>query len=117
MSTASQPVDVTKAANANRWTYLLCLPGWAVIAFCGAVVVAIKTNRALVDPLISKPAVYLPTACVIASPFCWFWAAMRVFRRWRREGVLQPLVTSFVALSGIVTLASWVVLAYFARGK
>ena len=117
MSTASQPADVIKTQNGNGWTYLLCLPGWTVIAFCAAVVVAIKTNRALVDHLISKPAVYLPTACVIASPLCWFWAAMRVFRRWKREGVLEPLVTSFVALSGIVMLASWVVLAYFARGK
>lgn len=117
MSTASQPADVIHTQNGNRWTYLLCLPSWAVIAFCAAVVVAIKTNRALVDHLISKPAVYLPTACVIASPFCWFWAAMRLFRRWKREDVLQPLVTSFVALSGIIMLVSWVVLAYFARGK
>ncbi|MGE5109742.1 MAG: hypothetical protein ACM3JB_02720 [Acidobacteriaceae bacterium] len=116
MSTASQPADVIKTGNDNRWTYLLCLPGWAVIAFCVAVVVAIRIDRALVDHLISKPAVYLPTACVIASPFCWLWAAKRILQRWRRERVLERLVTSFVALSGVVMVASWVVLAHFARG-
>ena len=117
MTTIPPPQLDARPPRSNLLLYLLCLPSWTVVGYCVVVYSALKLAPSFGRALIHRPAVYIPTALVIMGPFCWFSAALKVFKRWRRDRNTDLRLWVVVGLSGVVMVVSWVVLAHFARVK
>ena len=101
------------ARNTSIW--LFCLPCWILAAYALVVVAVAKLAPAYTHVVVSKKFTLLPALLAIASPFLWLVAAGKSFRRYRRTGLRVPATWSFLLLSGLVMLATWVILLDFSR--
>lgn len=99
------------ASNTSIW--LLCLPCWILAAYAVLVVSVAKLAPAYTHLVVSKKFTMLPALLAIASPFLWLTALVKSFRRYRRTGLKMPASWGFMLVSGIVMLATWIVLLRF----
>ena len=107
--------DPQQCPARNTAIWLLCLPCWILAAYALLVVAVAKLSPAYTHVVVSKKFTLLPALLAIASPFLWLVAAGKSFRRYRRTALRVPATWSFLLLSGLVMLATWVLLLHFSR--
>jgi hypothetical protein len=113
MPLGDDPQSPSSARNTSIW--LLCLPCWILAAYALVVVVVAKLAPAYTHVVVSKKFTFVPAILAIASPFLWLVGVGKSFRRYRRTGLRVPATWSFLLLSGIVMLATWIVLIHFSH--
>ncbi len=113
MSLGEDPQPTSPSRNTSIW--MLCLPCWILAAYALVVVAVAKLAPAYTHVVVSKKFTLLPALLAIASPFLWLVAAGKSFRRYRQTGLRVPATWSFLLLSGLVMLATWILLLHFSR--
>jgi hypothetical protein len=95
--------------------WLLCLPCWILGFYALLVITVTKLAPAYMHIVVSKKFTFVPAIVAIASPFLWLVVVWKLIGRYRRTGLRVPGTWSFVLISGIVMIATWVLLLHFSH--
>jgi uncharacterized membrane protein YozB (DUF420 family) len=98
-----------------RSTLLLCLPCWAMAAYCAILIAVTKLAPHSARSLVSASVLAVPLFLTVISPFCWIGSLIATFRLQKRKGRIRAAAWIFLALSAVVFLCTWMALEHFNR--